>query len=270
MPTRDTAPVGAPCWVDLMTSDTDRSRTFYCELFGWEAQAPAAEFGGYLNFTKDGIQVAGCMASQPGADPSDVWSVYLASQDATKTVEIAVTSGGQVHVQPMAVGDLGTMAFLADSTGAGVGVWQPGEHSGFGVLGEPGTPGWFELHTRDYEAAVEFYRSVFGWQTHVVSDTPEFRYTTLVDPDGGAGSDSWLAGIMDSAGHLAEGAPACWSVYWGVEDTDATLAKVLQLGGSIVMPAEDTPYGRLAVAVDSTGAQFSLVGPNVATPATSS
>jgi hypothetical protein len=24
MPTRDTAPIGAPCWVDLMTSDTER------------------------------------------------------------------------------------------------------------------------------------------------------------------------------------------------------------------------------------------------------
>ena len=24
MPTRDTAPIGAPCWIDLMTSDTER------------------------------------------------------------------------------------------------------------------------------------------------------------------------------------------------------------------------------------------------------
>ncbi|MDQ6614274.1 MAG: VOC family protein, partial [Actinomycetota bacterium] len=38
MPTRDTAPIGAPCWVDLMTSDTERSRAFYCELFGWTAE----------------------------------------------------------------------------------------------------------------------------------------------------------------------------------------------------------------------------------------
>ncbi|HUY46958.1 MAG TPA: hypothetical protein VMV92_14685 [Streptosporangiaceae bacterium] len=51
MPARQTAPAGAPCWVDLMTSDTDRSRAFYCELFGWAAEEPAAEFGGYFNFT---------------------------------------------------------------------------------------------------------------------------------------------------------------------------------------------------------------------------
>ncbi|MGH3888170.1 MAG: hypothetical protein ACRDSZ_16670 [Pseudonocardiaceae bacterium] len=41
MPTRDTAPIGAPCWVDLLTSDTGRSRAFYCQLFGWTAQEPA-------------------------------------------------------------------------------------------------------------------------------------------------------------------------------------------------------------------------------------
>src|SRR5438105_586837 len=89
MPTRDTAPIGAPCWVDLMTSDTDRARTLYCELFGWTTTDPSEEFGGYFNFLKDGVSVGGCMASQPGTGPSDVWSVYLATDDASKTVETA-------------------------------------------------------------------------------------------------------------------------------------------------------------------------------------
>ena len=49
MPARESAPVGAPCWIDLMTSDTQRSREFYGELFGWDAEEPNAEFGGYRN-----------------------------------------------------------------------------------------------------------------------------------------------------------------------------------------------------------------------------
>src|SRR4051794_17082862 len=89
MPTRETAPIGAPCWVDLMTSDTSRSRDFYCGLFGWTAEEPNVDFGGYFNFTKDGNRVAGCMASQPGQGMPDVWSVYLATDDASKTVELA-------------------------------------------------------------------------------------------------------------------------------------------------------------------------------------
>jgi uncharacterized protein len=117
-------------------------------------------------------------------------------------------------------------------------------------------------HGRSQEP--DFYRAVFRWDTHVISDTPEFRYTTLKS---GADDGGWLAGIMDSAGHLSEDVPAHWATYFGVEDTDATLAKVVELGGLILMPAEDTPYGRLAVAGDVTGARFSLVAPNAAMPA---
>ncbi len=264
MPARDTAPNGAPCWVDLMTSDTERSRVFYGELFGWTADEPAAEFGGYFNFRKGGDLVAGCMPSQPGSGPSDVWSVYLATDDAGKTLESAAAGGGQVLAPAMAVGDLGTMAVVTDSGGAGIGIWQPGLHKGFGVYGAAGTPSWFELHTRDYQAAVGFYRDVFGWDTHVVSDTPEFRYTTL------RSGEEWLAGIMDASGFLPQGAPAAWSVYFGVPDADAALARVTSLGGSVVMAAEDTPYGRLATAADPAGAQFKLVAPNEAMPARNS
>ena len=260
MPMRETAPLGSPCWVDLMTSDTDRSRAFYTELFGWTAGDPAEEFGGYFNFAKDGVLVAGCMATPPDAGMTDVWSVYLATDDADKTVEAAVTNGGQVYVPPMAVGDLGTMAVLADAGGAAIGLWQPGLHTGFGVLSEPGAPSWFELHTHDYRESVAFYREVFHWDTAVVSDTPEFRYTTLAD------GDEWLAGIMDASGFLPDGVPAHWSVSFGVEDTDAALATIVRLGGSIVLPAEDTPYGRLATASDPTGAQLKLVAANEAMP----
>jgi predicted enzyme related to lactoylglutathione lyase len=261
MPTRDAAPVGAPCWVDLLTSDTDRSRAFYGELFGWTADDPAEEFGGYFNFRKDGALVAGCMASQLGISGPDAWSVYLATDDAAKTVEAAAGNGGQVQVQPMAVGDLGTMAFVIDPGGAAIGIWQPGLHQGFGIVTESGAPSWFELHSTDYAAAVAFYSNVFRWTVQAVSDTPEFRYTTLVD------GDNQLAGIVDAAGFLPPGTGSTWSVYFGVEDADAALARIVELGGSIVAAAEDTPYGRLATAADPTGARFKLVAPNDAMPA---
>ena len=264
MPTRDAAPIGAPCWVNLMTSDTERSRAFYFQLFGWIAEPPATEFGGYFNFSKDGIRVAGCMANQPDSERPDGWSVYLATEDARKAAEAAATHGGQILVAAMDVGDLGTMAVVSDPGGAAIGMWQAGLHQGFGLLGEPGTPSWFELHTRSCEAAASFYREVFGCETHVAGDTPEFRYTILRD------GDSWLAGIMDASAFLPDGAPAHWSVYFGVEDTDTALAKIVDLGGSILAPAEDTPYGRLGTAADLTGARFKLVGANQAMPGSAS
>ena len=55
MTTRDSAPIGAPCWADLWTSDVEGSRRFYSELFGWEANEPSPEFGGYFMFTRNGV-----------------------------------------------------------------------------------------------------------------------------------------------------------------------------------------------------------------------
>jgi len=256
MPPTTPAPVGAPIWVDLMTSDPARSIAFYGELFGWEAEEPNPDLGGYSNFTKDGARIAGCMINHTEPRTPDVWSVYLCSADAEQTVAAGAANGGEVIVGAMAVHDLGTMGYLADAGGAGIGLWQPGTHGGFERSAEAGAPSWFELLTRDYDAAVAFYQNVFGWKTETMGDTAEFRYTTL------QGDSGPLAGIMDASAFLPEGVPAHWSIYFGSDDTDATLARVTALGGAVVTPAEDTPYGRLATASDPTGAHFKLVAPN--------
>ena len=197
MPVHDLSPVGAPCWIDLFTSDTDGARAFYAELFGW--------------------------------------------------------SRGSTIVPAMAVADLGTMAVVTDSSQAAIGMWQPGTHRGFGVVAEPGAPSWFELHTRDYDAALSYYRDVFGWDIHVMSDTPEFHYST-----NGEG-DAAVAGVIDASGFLPDGVPSNWQIYFGVADADATSASIVSRGGSIVTAAEDTPFGRLATVTDPTGAMFRLV-----------
>jgi len=249
--------IGAPCWVDLMTSDVSGARKFYGELLGWDAEEAQEKFGGYFNFTKDGGRMAGCMPKMQ-ADLPDVWSVYLTTEDAKQTVDAAVAKGSQVLVEPMDVDTLGTMAVVTDPTGAAIGMWKPAEHQGFAKVGEPGTPGWFELHSRNYAECVAFYRDVFGWTPESVGDTDEFRYTVFKQ------GEEMYAGIMDSSGFLPDDVPAHWAVYFAVDDTDAALAKIGSLGGATTQAAEDTPYGRLAGATDPYGANFRLVGPNVA------
>ena len=248
MPLRDSAPTGAPCWIELFSADTDASRAFYRGLFGWDSEAAGPEYGGYINFaTADGVRVAGCMHNDGAQGTPDGWSVYLATDDATKTVELAEANGGTTIVPAMEVMDLGSMAVVIDAGGAAVGAWQPGTHTGFGVIDEPGAPSWFELHTRDYAKAVAFYTDVFNWDAQTMSDTDDFRYTTLGE------GESALAGIMDDAAE-----PSGWNVYFSVEDVDAALERVEELGGKIVEPAQDTPYGRLARAADPTGTAFRL------------
>jgi predicted enzyme related to lactoylglutathione lyase len=253
VPQRNAAPIGAPCWVELYTSDPQKCQDFYGQLFGWTAESAGKEYGGYISFSKDGQPVAGCMKNDGSSGSPDVWSVYLATEDARATTEAAAAHGGQVVVPAMEVPQMGSMAVVTDAGQAAIGAWQPGVHKGFTVLGEPGTPNWFELHTRNYQASVKFYRDVFGWDAHVASDTPEFRYTTLGE------GDSALAGIMDATAMLPDGVPANWQVYFGVEDADAALDKIVELGGAVIRPAEDSPFGRLAEAADPTGASFKIV-----------
>ncbi|WP_336081225.1 VOC family protein [Nocardia sp. SSK8] len=257
---------GDPVWADLYTADLDRSIAFYGELFGWTADRGGPEFGGYTTFSKDGSAVAGAMSRQEDAgDPyPDRWTVYLSSTDAAATTAKASEAGGQVFLPPMAVADIGTMAVLADVGGVGVGVWQADTFGGFQARGtvadgtwsgHAGVPSWFELMTRAYEPSLTFYRDVFGWDdTFTVADSDEFRYTTL------HATSPMLGGVMDANGHLPEGVPGAWTVYFGAEDVDTTAARAAELGGAIVFEPMDTPYGRLAGLTDATGAHFSIGG----------
>ena len=253
MPAHDRSPNGTPCWVELFTSDPEAAKAFYGTLFGWVAEAPNPAFGGYTNFTSGGVRVAGLMRNDGGQGAPDFWTTYLAVPDAVATVEAATAAGGQVHVPVMPVEDLGVMAAVTDPSGAFIGFWQPGTHKGYGRVAEVGAPCWHELHTRDYAAALGFYRTVLGWETKEIGDTDEFRYTTMT------GGEEQYAGIMDASAYLPEGTPSFWEVYFGVEDADASVGVVERLGGKVLEPAVDTPHGRMARVADPTGATFKIV-----------
>lgn len=234
-----------------MSSDVDRARSFYGELLGWSADEPNPDFGGYTNLTLDGGKVAGLMANTTGE--ADFWSVYLRADDAAKAIRLATEHGGTSFMDAQPVGDLGAMGMLADPSGASIGVWQPGTHTGIESAGVPGAPAWFELHTRAYDAVLPWYRDVFGWDVHTMADEPGFRYSTL-----GAG-DEQAAGVMDAA--IWGDGPSLWTVYFQVAEADASFATALSLGATEVLPVEDTPYGRLAELLDPMGARFKLQQP---------
>lgn len=247
------APPGTPCWADLWTSDPDAVRGFYSRLFGWTALEPSPEFGGYWMFDRDGSPTAGGMGPMGDTPPSNTWKPYFSTPDIDATLKAAEAAGATSLGGAMPVADLGVQAVLSDPTGAQFGLWQPGTFSGFEVVGEVGSPSWFELHTRDHAAAVSFYRDLFGYGITAVSDTDEFRYFTFRSP----GSEEDRGGIMDSARWLSGGGDH-WDIYWQVDDAGAAAEKVKSLGGSVEQGPDQTPYGVLVLASDPAGAQFKL------------
>lgn len=254
MPKIDSRPMGAPCWLDLSTSDMKRAAEFYGALFAWNVIDTGEEFGHYHMASKGDAGIAGMMLKDDTQrDQPDAWMVYLAVPDAAAIAVAVREAGGQVVFDADQVGELGAMTIATDPTGAWVGFWQSGQHKGFELWGEHGAPAWHELHTRDFDAASAFYGKVLGVE---VADMdmeggPQYR-TMKID-----GEDQ--AGIMDAAAFLPEGVPSHWTVYFGVDDTDQVVALAQELGGSLRSAVENTPFGRMATVSDPMGATFNVI-----------
>jgi predicted enzyme related to lactoylglutathione lyase len=253
MVTRDTAwPAGTPCWVDLGVGDIGRARAFYGGLFGWDIPEGPPEAGGYSLCEVDGRPVAGIGPKIGPAEMPAAWTTYLASDDADETVSKIKAAGGQVVTEPMDVMDVGRMAVAADPGGAVFGVWQARAHTGAQLANEPGSLAWNENMSRDFDANKAFYRAVFGYDYGDLS-SDGFKYATA-ELDGRP-----VGGIGELDPNLPPEVPANWAAYFGVADVDAAVARAAELGGSVVRPAWDTPYGRMAVLADDQAAVFAIV-----------
>lgn len=249
---------GAPCWVDLTTRRFEDSKAFYTALFGWDYTDMGPEFGNYNIISKDGDYVGGAMAFNGEfmpAETPDAWGVYFSVEDINATLAAMKDKGGMPIMEPMQVGDQGSNVFLIDPQQSAVGLWQPMELRGFGRYGEPGFPAWFELHTRNFDEAVDFYTSTLGVER---GEEPMegMRYATLNV------SGEPHSGVMDATEMMQPGQPNAWLVYFLVENTEEAIAKIQELGGTVLVPAMDSPYGRMAVIADPVGVVFNIIDGN--------
>lgn len=254
MATRDNAwPEGTPCWVDLGVADMDKARAFYGGLFGWDMEPGPPEVGGYTMCLKNGHAAAGVGPKQDPDMPS-VWVTYLAADDVDAVAGRVTENGGRIMMEPMDVMDVGRMAIGSDPAGAIFGLWQARAHIGAAIANEPGAFTWNENMSRDWEAAKAFYGSVFGWGFNDMS-AEGFSYATFtVD-----GRD--VGGVGALPDEVPEEVPANWGTYFAVDDADAAVQKVRDLGGQVLQEPFDTPFGRMARVTDDQGAVFSIAGP---------
>ncbi|RYG85108.1 VOC family protein [bacterium] len=115
-----------------------------------------------------------------------------------------------------------------------------------------GTPIWYELLSNDAEASKAFYESVLGWNVNAAHPEDAKGYRTL---DTGHGLVGGLMQLSDAM--RANGAKPTWLFYIGVDDVDASVAKVKAEGGSVLMEPFDQPMaGRIAMVADPQGIPF--------------
>ena len=114
-------------WHELVTTDQQKSGSFFCELLGWQTrEVDAGKFGTYTLFIKDGKNVAGMMnptADTPGAGP--YWHAYIAVEDVDHCAQRARELGGKVLVPVHQVPDVGRICVIADPLGAVTHLMQP-------------------------------------------------------------------------------------------------------------------------------------------------
>lgn len=242
---------GVPCWVDLGTPDLARASAFYAALLGWDVQQAPAPAGGYSLCQLRGRAVAGIGPQQrPG--PS-AWLTYVSVDDGDAAAAAVREHGGRVLTAPVDVREAGRMAVLADPAGAVFGIWQAGTRRGAGLVAEPGAVRWNELVTVDVQGALDFYPAVFGWKAESHGQPGSSGYTEW-KVDGRP-----VAGMMAKPDTMPAEVPPYWSVYFGVSDTDAAVARVTELGGEVTVPPTDIEPGRFAVLSDPMGAVFSII-----------
>jgi predicted enzyme related to lactoylglutathione lyase len=112
---------------------------------------------------------------------------------------------------------------------------------------------WYELMTTDMEAAKAFYADVVGWGTQDAS-MPGMAYTLFT---AGGASVSGLMDLPEDA--RRSGFKPGWLGYVGVDDVDAIVDRIKQLGGGLHVPPREIPnISRFSVALDPQMATIAL------------
>ncbi|WP_327715163.1 VOC family protein [Streptomyces sp. NBC_00490] len=245
-------PEGTPCWADAMFSDVEGAKSFYGDVLGWTFGEASSEYGNYTQAYADGKAVAAVVPPMPGQEGQSQWCLYLASPDAAATAGKIRDNGGDVLMEPMAVGDFGTMCLARDPSGAVFGVWQAGQHEGFEAVGEPGAYAWAEVFTREPAKTDDFLTAVFPYRAkQMEDDAVDFRIFDI--------GENTVLGRMKMTDDFPPEVPSYVNVYFAVSDCDDAVAKATKLGGVLRFGPMSSPFGRFAALSDPQGASFSVI-----------
>ncbi|MET9062243.1 MULTISPECIES: VOC family protein [Streptomyces] len=245
-------PEGTPCWADAMFSDVEGAKSFYGDVLGWTFGESSSEYGNYTQAYADGKATAAVVPPMPGQEGQSQWCLYFASPDAAATAAKIRAAGGEVLMEPMQVGDFGTMCLGREPSGAVFGVWQAGTHEGFETDQTPGGYAWAEVFTREPERADRFLTTVFPYTARQMEDDAiDFRLFDV--------GENTVLGRMKMTDEFPPEVPSYVNVYFAVPDCDDAVAKATKLGAVLRFGPMSSPFGRFAALTDPQGANFSVI-----------
>lgn len=245
---------GTPSWFELSTTDDKGAVDFYGALFGWVDDPQQIGENWFYHMQKlNGLEAASIYQQSDEERNQGIpahWNTYFTVTNVDETLAKVEAAKGTVLFGPMDVFTAGRMAMLQDRQGAAFAIWQPQDHIGCRVKGDPGSIAWNELLTTDPQDATDFYGSLLGVEDVTLEGPME--YTML------KAGDTEVAGVLQITEEMGP-IPPNWMVYFTVANVDTSASQAASLGATLLMPGMDIPgIGRFATIQDPQGAVFSI------------
>ena len=252
---------GKIIWRDLLTHDPEGSQRFYAELFGWQFESIGIASGlgsnsAYTLIRHNGRLIGGMIdtVALNGRNDISQWVVLMSVDDIDAAVAKFSTAGGEVITPPTDLQRRGKLAVVGDAEGALLGLLQTRDGDPADRRPEIGEFLWDELWTTDVDRATAFYENVAGLEA-ADWDVDE-------DQEAGASYRLLKAGETPRVGIMPnplEGLGPVWVSYVRVKKPAAITARVSDLGGRVIVEAQDRPLGgEVAFIAGPSGAGIAL------------
>ena len=250
----DVGPVspGRWVWAELFVADVLAAKAFYGQVFGWTFQSFGAGARPYTLIRNAGKPIAGMLPHAAGnADVQRArWLAVMSVADVQEAAATVDQRGGEVIVEPVDLPGRGRVSLLADPEAARFGVMTSEVGDPADVMPAFGDWLWRELWARSADDMAAFYAALAPYQIQQAGDVAGNAEVHL-SIDGYP-----RAGVIE---HGDSDLPSTWLHYVRVADLEATLTRVRQAGGSVLVePSPAIRQGRVAIVTDPLGASIGL------------
>jgi predicted enzyme related to lactoylglutathione lyase len=247
--------VGKIIFVDLVTPDLAVAKQFYAGLFGWTFRDIHWNGKQYAEALLDGRPVAGLLQKNLPAEKHrrSSWLSFIAVRDVDAVKVAALQHGAKMLFEPHDLPDRGREAVFADPQGAAFAVLASSSGDPPDVLAEPGEWIWSSLITRDVDTGSAFYQALFDYEVFDLPADKGAKHLMLA-------SDDYARASVNSLPANKPDMPSHWLNFVRVDDAARVAAKVVALGGKVLVePRPDRHGGKVAVVADPFGALFGLL-----------
>lgn len=113
--------------IELNTTDVEKAKKFYAELFEWKLQEMQMGPSGTYTIIDVGDGTGGGILKNPMPGVPSFWLAYVLVEDISAATRKAASLGAKVVKDSVEVPNMGWLSILEDPTGAAFALWQAKE-----------------------------------------------------------------------------------------------------------------------------------------------